>query len=52
MGLVIFRACLSTFRRDCSACYAHLSPAHLRDALRLNPLDGFDTHEKRKDKNP
>lgn len=23
--------------------YAHLSPAHLRDALRLNPLDGFDT---------
>ncbi len=29
--------------------YAHLSPSHLRDALRLNPLDGFDTsstHEK------
>ena len=23
--------------------YAHLSPSHLRDALRLNPLDGFDT---------
>lgn len=23
--------------------YAHLSPEHLRDALRFNPLDGFDT---------
>ncbi|MBS7663345.1 tyrosine-type recombinase/integrase [Pseudomonas lalucatii] len=23
--------------------YAHLSPSHLRDALKLNPLDGFDT---------
>jgi site-specific recombinase XerD len=23
--------------------YAHLSPSHLRDALRLNPLGGFDT---------
>jgi site-specific recombinase XerD len=23
--------------------YAHLSPAHLRDALKLNPLAGFDT---------
>lgn len=23
--------------------YAHLSPSHLRDALRFNPLDGFDT---------
>nr|WP_024308860.1 tyrosine-type recombinase/integrase [Pseudomonas sp. P818] len=23
--------------------YAHLSPSHLRDAVRFNPLDGFDT---------
>ena len=34
--------------------YAHLSPSHLRDALRLNPLDGFDTsstHEKQREIN-
>ncbi|WP_052081148.1 tyrosine-type recombinase/integrase [Pseudomonas sp. ML96] len=35
--------------------YAHLSPAHLRDALRLNPLDGFDTSStpaRKQKKNP
>ncbi|PTS82925.1 hypothetical protein DBR00_17655 [Pseudomonas sp. HMWF032] len=34
--------------------YAHLSPSHLRGALRLNPLDGFDTsstHEKQREIN-
>lgn len=30
--------------------YAHLSPSHLRDAVRFNPLDGFDTSSTPREK--